>query len=492
MKQGEAGGSHSPVQYVVHDGMEGTSVPFGGPYTYFQTTSSDGSRVFFLETEHTSDRLHKEQGELYVFDPATGVTTGLTANHLDGEPNANVQNTVVASEDGSYVYFVATGVLAPGGTPGADNFYVLHYSNEHWTTTFIATLSSEDRPDWGPGDTSVNTPSFQLNQLDTRVSLDGQKVAFMSNRPLTGYDNVDAVSGHPDEEVYLYDASDGRLRCVSCNPTGARPLGVLDGGGGRGADSSALLIDGPRAWEEESAPQIVPVDSWVAGVLPAAWHQVGRVSLYQPRYVFDGGRLFFQSTDALVPQDTNGVADVYEYEPVKGPGVPASDDCTASSPTFSQVAGGCVSLISSGQSSSESAFVDASETGDDVFFVTNSKLVGEDYDNVYDMYDAHACGSGWACTSAPVSPPACTSGDSCKPAPSPQPAIFGPTPSETFNGAGNLTPPPRVVLRAKRKPCAKGRVRRHGVCVKSKHKHAKSSRSARKSMVHKGLGGSGR
>ena len=34
-------------------------------------------------------------------------------------------------------------------------------------------------------------------------------LAFMSDRSLTGYDNTDAVSGQPDEEVYLYDA-DGR------------------------------------------------------------------------------------------------------------------------------------------------------------------------------------------------------------------------------------------------------------------------------------------
>ena len=31
-----------------------------------------------------------------------------------------------------------------------------------------------------------------------------------------------------DEEVYLYDSDSASLRCVSCNPTGARPVGVLD------------------------------------------------------------------------------------------------------------------------------------------------------------------------------------------------------------------------------------------------------------------------
>ena len=47
-------------------------------------------------------------------------------------------------------------------------------------------------------------------------------------RSLTGYDNTDAASGEPDAEVYLYDAepaASAQLRCVSCNPSGARPSG---------------------------------------------------------------------------------------------------------------------------------------------------------------------------------------------------------------------------------------------------------------------------
>jgi len=97
-------------------------------------------------------------------------------------------------------------------------------------------------------------------------------------------------------------------------------------------------------------------------------------------------------------------------------------------------------LLSSGTSAAESAFMDASESGDDVFFVTAAKLVAEDYDNAYDMYDAHVCTSAAPCRSEPVSPPECTSGDSCKAAPSPQPPIFGATPSATFSGIGNISP----------------------------------------------------
>ena len=133
--------------------------------------------------------------------------------------------------------------------------------------------------------------------------------------------------------------------------------------------------------------------------------------------------------------------------------------------------GGCVALISSGTSSSESAFYDASENGDDVFFTTTSRLVGEDYDNGYDVYDAHVCGAeGVPCRTAPVAPPPCDSGDSCKAAPSPQPELFGPAPSATFNGAGNVTPAPvkPVVKKATKKTvkCKAGGKLVRGKCVK--------------------------
>ena len=62
-------------------------------------------------------------------------------------------------------------------------------------------------------------------------------------------------------------------------------------------------------------------------------------------------------------------------------------------------AGGCVSLISGGNSAAESAFLDASASGNDVFFVTACPLVRRDKDTSYDVYDASVCGQ-------PARPPA--------------------------------------------------------------------------------------
>jgi hypothetical protein len=156
--------------------------------------------------------------------------------------------------------------------------------------------------------------------------------------------------------------------------------------------------------------------------------------------------------------------------------------------TFSERSGGCVGLISSGQSAGESAFFDASESGDDVFFLTSAHLSPADYDTAYDIYDAHVCSDSLPCTTAPVSSPPCTSGDSCKAAPSPQPTIFGPAPSATFSGTGNVSAsPPRSGVAGKSLTRAQKLARALRACGKrkSKRKRVSCERQARKQYAVK-------
>ena len=159
--------------------------------------------------------------------------------------------------------------------------------------------------------------------------------------------------------------------------------------------------------------------------------------------------MFFNSSDALVPQDNNHTGDVYEFEPI---GVPEHSRyaCTEVSATYSERSGGCVNLISSGESSEESGFLDASENGEDVFFLTASKLVPEDQDTSLDVYDAHECTEKSPCFVPPgAQPPPCNTADACKAAPAPQPSIFGAPASATLTSTGN--PPPAVVAKPKAK-----------------------------------------
>jgi hypothetical protein len=229
-------------------------------------------------------------------------------------------------------------------------------------------------------------------------------------------------------EVYLYDAAGKRLSCASCEPSGVRPVGVeyskLEPGSGG-------LAGGPRDIWPAAGLVGANVPGWTAITEGSPW------SRYQSRYLNDQGRLFFNSIGALVPQDSNGTQDVYEYEP------PGLGSCTTSSSTYSASSAGCVALISSGSSAQESAFLDASESGDDVFFLTSARLSALDVDQARDVYDAHLCSSAEPCITFPnVQSPPCTTEASCKASPTSQPSIFGAPASAAFSGDGNLAPPP--------------------------------------------------
>jgi hypothetical protein len=380
----------------------------------FQIASSDASRVFFTSTQDLTGNLRglgsfglSDLYECEMVEEAGELKCKLSDLTPSSSGGPGVQGVVGASDDGSWVYFVAGTTL-----------YVHHGG----TTKPVAVLSGADENDW----------YFKnLTRMTARVSSDGRWLAFMSQRELTGYDTHDAGTGEPDEEVYLYDATAnggaGRMVCASCDPTGARPVGILD--------PEDKLTLGDRVWGSQR----------IAANIPGWTPYSGGGTLYQSRYLSDGGRLLFNSNDGLVPQDVNGTEDVYEYEP---PGV---GDCTSSSTSFSERSGGCVGLVSSGGSGEESGFLDASATGGDVFFLTSARLSSADRDTAVDIYDAHECTTGSPCfATPPVQPPVCDTGDSCKAAPSPQPAVFGAPSSATFSGAGNVgSSGTKLVVRSK-------------------------------------------
>jgi hypothetical protein len=268
------------------------------------------------------------------------------------------------------------------------------------------------------------TVSAEPAARSSRVSVDGLHVAFTSaaSPTPTGYDNLDAKNDGPDEEAYLYDASTGKLRCVSCNPTGARPAGE----------------------EHETV--------WVSARLANQ-----RIPLHAPRSLSDDGRrLFFESHEALVPTDTNGTWDVYEWEEA------GKGSCTISLPTYDEASEGCIELISSGQSPADSRFLDADPSGANVFFATQSSLIAADY-GLTDVYDARVDGG----LPEPTLGGAECEGEACQSPPPPPPEQ---TPaSSAFHGPAN---PGAKCPRGKRK------VHRHGKasCVRKRTYHRRHRR----------------
>jgi hypothetical protein len=424
----------------------------------FQYASVDGSRVFFTDEQQLTSGSHAAANapDLYECETVAG-PNGLECELSDlaetSSEAASVRGLVLGgSSDGSVVYFVAEGVLsgvqpnAREETPSAGQPNL--YARDDGVTSLVAVLSSGDASDWDTGSWNIRT----------RVSPDGRWLAFVSARSLTGYDNRDAVSGQADSEVFLYHASagegEGELVCASCDPSGARPRGGQRGPIEFGPGSTAT-----------------PGEQWVAATLPG-W----TTKFYQSRFLSDSGRLFFDSTDALVSQDVNGTQDVYEYEP------PGAGGCSTVASSFEEASHGCLSLISSGTSKEASAFLDASESGGDVFFMTTSELSSLDTDSGLDVYDASECGVSSVCPSPAGAPPPACEGDACQ---SPTVAPEDPTPgSLTFQGPGNPLPvsfaPAKAKVKAKPTKCGKRFVKKHGKCVRAKAKRAKKAATKRR------------
>jgi hypothetical protein len=438
---------------------EGSGAGAGGTENLRGTISEDGSRIFF--TGYPSGRLYEreplnepspitipvssgmatfltatpsgeyvfytEGGELYRFDTATKARQALSSG-AEGVPG-----TLGVSDDGTYAYFVAKGTLAANenanrekAVQGDPNLYEWH---ENPTThadgsTFIARLLFP-----GPGSEPPGDEADWLGADRTsRVNPSGTALLFMSQAPITGYDNGqskssacnESVKQIPCSELFLYEAgeplSPTNPVCVSCNPRGTAAV------------APARLTVG----EIEVA---LPGPRWTS-------HLTRNLSA-------DGARVFFESMEALVPGDINGVSDVYEWERER------VGSCQSGR-------GHCLYLISSGTAHAKSFFGDASESGNDVFFFTRQPLVGQDDDLNFDVYDARV-GGGIAAQNPPVDH---CEGDGCKPDAGPAP-VSGSPGSDVLTGIGNQIAKPKPE-EPKPTKCTKGLKLSHGKCVKIK------------------------
>lgn len=384
----------------------------------FWTASPDGSKVLFTKG-----------GDLYEYEVEGARTVDLT-------PGGEVQGVSGTSEDLSYIYFVASAALAPGAkqqhciaeaSSTACNLYVLHVGG---SIKFIGALSgADDTASPNSFDAMAGAWQGPLATKETQVTADGSHFVFGSIMPLTR----SGKSIPSREQIFLYDDDDSRLTCVSCMPNGEVP----------GYSSAYLPISNLRAYSHR----------WMSE---------------------DGDRVFFDTERPLVPQDTNGLNDVYEWER------DGSGSCRRPA--------NCVFLISSGTGSEGSFLMDIDATGDNVFFSTRTKLETEDENENLDAYDARV--------DAPVPPaaPQCT-GTGCQGVPS-APPVFATPSSITYNGVGNFavstkapapkskTPTKKRAKRKRKKPRKKSKVKSKK--AKRASRSGKDSRSTNRNGGHYG------
>ncbi len=324
-----------------------TSTPSSASYV---TASDDGSKVFFTTTQPLLGADSTEN--LYEFDltaPAGQRVTRVSA----GDPaGANVQGPTAVSADGSHVYFVAAGMLtstpnSQGQTAseGANNLYA-YDANSH-QTKFIAALPNSDSEDW----LASRFPQ------GANVTPDGRFLVFTSRGHLT----ADDTSATGAAQVFRYDDQTGQLTRISIGTGGFNDNGnaapgcapapcpqlqagiaapviippnrrgdpTMSDSGSRVFFMSPLALT-PRAldaaptsssgelaqnvyeWEQPGAGSCPPAGSSGCVYLISDGKDVGAsatrcgLSVCLLGADTSGDNVFFTTSDALVPQDTDG------------------------------------------------------------------------------------------------------------------------------------------------------------------------------------------
>jgi hypothetical protein len=408
VRETEPDGSHA-VKLVSQSqlpGQEGQPAPHGParitntPLTEraedntYAFASPDGSHVFFASTDRLTSQAPEDAAvKQYEFDLETGLLTYLP----------EVSGPIVAvSSSGSDLIFENTST-----TP---------FELESWT---------------GPGPGQVNTiaelpealPNLAsggeqtLNVDESHVSSDGNVFLFRTNAQIPGFND-----GNGFEQVYRFDVAKSGLDCVSCPPSGVVPSG-----------NARMTYDNDGEGRANG------------------YNSVPMTTLETRGMSADGTRVFFDTPDPLVAQDTNGRRDVYEWED------------------------GTIHLISSGSSGEDSFYLDSSSSGGDVFFATGEGLVSGDTDGAYDVYDARIPRPG---DSAPPSQAPCK-GSVCQGPPS-VPQLLGAPASETFAGTGNVNPSVQAKAKAKPRSHAPRHIKKKGRKKKRGSVHRRAAKRDRR------------
>ncbi len=360
----------------------------------------------------------------------TGVTTGSGTFQVGMNVTATgipAGTIITAIDEGAQTLTLSREAAASSGSQPLSAYAQNLYLSEEGQISFLATVTGRDvegEPE--PLGTSrfdglglwTQQVGNQPARDPSRTNPDGSVLLFQSRAEITGYPET----AFP--QIYRYDATAGDLQCISCIPTGVPATG------GAALESYGFDSFSPRPFSPNG---------------------------YVPNLTPDGGRIFFDSTEALVSTDTDEVTDVYEWE-ANGIG-----SCTRPA--------GCLYLISSGQSDRDNYLYAHSTSGDDVFFTSGDRLTGSDSgEGSTSIYDAKVGGGfpefdgGGVCTAG-----TCPQTDHVPVVPAVQSSAQG--------RSGNIAnQKPKTCPKGKRKVKQNGKVR----CVKKHKKHKGKSGKAKK------------
>lgn len=329
----------------------------------------------------------------------------------------------VITGDGKRIFFV-------GGTPNGNGRQIFERSNG--VTTLISTGPS-------PSGYSTICAPFTFGPCGFDISRDGSHVYFLTTESLVSEDQDDCSNGTFGDGgpgcTDLYERFGSATRLVSTGPTGGNGsflvdlLGVSDDGTRAFFSTAERLV----AADGDSSPDVYESVGDSLRLFPSEVAAEGDTS---PIYIDrrgaspDASRVFFTTTQALVPEDTNNAADRYERTAngrvVLAPAAPTNGDATSangkhvffttdkalvssdtdSCPQYYEPPRGCfdvyersghtLKLISTGpfggNGSFDADFNATSKDGKRVFFSTSEALVSSDTDACTQYFGPPGCG----------------------------------------------------------------------------------------------------
>ncbi len=308
-----AGGAPAPA-YVekARDLVTGVSefddsVTSGGggvrPYIY---ASPDGSRVFFA----SRDRLTAEAPEPAADEQDALGTASEAAPKLYEYDLETSTLRYLASSERFESSFAPMGQILASSRNGSSFVQVRYSAQTEKPGGLLLWREGKAQPiaEWTPP--AIEGQGTEVRVAPLSMTANGETVVFESNAVLwPAGGSPGAFNNSPaHDQVYRYEVASGRLSCLSCAPQGITPSG-----------------DAHLSSDDDPAFQGFAVARLTGSVGVSA----------------NGRRVFFDSPERLVAQATNGQRDVYEWEAGGEGGCAQAEGCiylispgTANGPSF--------------------------------------------------------------------------------------------------------------------------------------------------------------
>jgi len=322
--------------------------PAGGNGAFnaaFSANSDDGARVFFRTSEQLVSADTDTTQDLY--ERFNGVTTLVSTGPAGGNGAFQVIFDAI-SPDGARAFFDTAESLVAADTDSSRDVY----QRSGGTTTLIS-----------PGG---GNPELEGDAVFAGSSDDGTRVFFHTEEPL--------VASDFDPMQDVYERAGATTTHLSIGPAG--------GNGNEDFDYDAFFdgasADGSKVWIHTDEVLVSGDTDAANDVYERAGASITRVttgpaggnaekSAFWVGSSEDGSRVFFDTQEPLVAQDTDSSTDIY------------------------QRAGGSTTLLSTGPDGGNgaffSAFQGASADGSRVFFHTADSLLAADTDGMQDVYE---------------------------------------------------------------------------------------------------------